>query len=237
MSSRQAEFRKTVYKEPVLWFVYYTRVLEYGSERDVRTVIKACSADEAKKILIEQLGVEFPYHRAKAITLYKLWHGFRKGYKFGNFNDLNVDDIATIAFPNKVGKLYHVEKQRPEGWKNRFNFSQPKDGSNNGFESGEKNWAFIHRKGKSLPEAERHMYRYKGKWIRITEEEKEKEKEEIRDALLRAEGNRRKACEYLGVRSHKLYKMMKRHPEVDWNKEIPKGGIGLWMGGKNDKKC
>lgn len=219
--NKQYRARRKTYQVHQYWNINYTEKYSDGSEKDFKTFIKAKSYAFAKEILLKRLKEDDPNIKIKAVQGFL----FHKGYKTKGKQGLKIIDwelIRKAAFPNQNNALFKHEIPRPEHKTNRFNSTDYEHVKKIGFKSGEENWSKIHRKGKILPLGERSHMIFKGKWIPWDKTSRENTRREIIDALIRAKNVRQNAAKILKISRNKLYKLMSRFPEVDWDKEYPK---------------
>lgn len=213
-----------------LYFTYLTVEYHLGTQEDYTTYTRGkCLSDiteSIEKYFKEELN---PLNTVKYIRIYKLECGKK-------FNSIEIDNkiwgcLLQIAYPNANNKLVLTKVGEKRTTKHRCNHSLPKNGTNNGFKRGKENWAYIHKKGISKPWHKRRNIRYRGKWVEVSEEEILREENELKEALLKANGDRSKAAKILKINRNTLYSRMRRHPDIDWNKLIPKREKNL---NKND---
>ena len=219
--NKQYRARRKVYQVHQYWNINYTEKYSDGSEKDFKTFIKAKSYAFAKEILLKRLREDDPNIKIKAV------HGFlfHKGYKSQGRTGLGITDwdlIRKAAFPNGNNALFKHEITRDPKKTNRFNETDFEHLKTIGFKSGEENWSTINRKGKILPLGERSHMIFKGKWIPWDKVSRDNTRKEIIDALIQSGNVRQKAAKVLNISRNKLYKLMSRFPEVDWDKDYPK---------------
>ena len=218
--NKQYRARRKVYQVHQYWNINYTEKYSNGSEKDFKTFIKAKSYAFAQEILLKRLREDDPNIKIKAV------HGFlfHKGYKTKGRQGLKIIDwelIRKASFPNQNNALFKHETPRPEHKTNRFNSTDYEHVKSIGFKSGEENWSTVHRKGCVLPIGERSHMIFKGKWIPWDKLSRDNCRREIIDAFIKAKNVRQKAAKTLNISRNKLYKLMSRFPEIDWNKDYP----------------
>lgn len=216
----QHQARREEFQVHQYWNINYTEQYSNGAEKDFKTFIKAKSYFFAKEILLKRLREDDPQIKIKAI------HGFlfHKNYKTKGKQGLKIVDwdlIRKAAFPNQNNALFKHEIPRSKEKTNRFNSTNLEHVKSIGFKSGEENWSTINRKGKILPIDERSHMIFKGKWIPWDKASRDNTRREIIGALIKAKNVRQKAAKILNISRNKLYKLMSRFPEINWNKEYP----------------
>jgi len=216
----QAKFRKETFRTDQYWNINYTERYQTGIEADFKTFIKARSYESAKEILRKRVAEDNPTTKIKAVQ------GFMFHKKYKNANNLKIglkewEQIRSASFPNENNVLYKLEVERAEGKTNRFNKTDLDHIKSIGFKKGEDNWSRIHNKGKTLPLKDREGMVYRGKWVKWDKNLMKATRQQIIDALIHTAGNRLKAAAYLGVSRNKLYNLMSKFPQIDWNKEYP----------------
>ena len=219
--NKQYRARRKTYQVHQYWNINYTEKYSDGSEKDFKTFIKAKSYAFAKEILLKRLKEDDPNIKIKAVQGFL----FHKKYKTKGRQGLKIIDwelIRKASFPNQNNALFKHEIPRPEHKTNRFNSTDYEHLKKIGFQSGEENWSKINIKGKILPLGERSHMIFKGKWIPWDKTSRENTRQEIIDALIKAKNVRQNAAKVLNISRNKLYKLMSRFPEIDWDKEYPK---------------
>ena len=217
---RQAKYRRTTFSRPRYWNINYTEKYSCGSEKDFKTIVFARSYNLALHMLEQKLKESDPLLKIKAV------HGFmfHKNYHSAAIGPLGVkewEEIRSSAFPNENNFLFKLEIPRPEGYTNRFNKTNFKMLKNIGFSKGESNWAVRNRKGKVLSIEERAHKTWKGHWVDWDPLLRQAAKHKLMEALIKSKNNRTHAAKYLGVHRNKIYKLFRKFPEVDWEKEYP----------------
>jgi hypothetical protein len=212
--------RRKVFSVHQYWNLHYTEKYSDGSEKDFKSFIKAKSYDSAKDILRKRVGEYDPNITIKAI------HGFRfhKKYKPEGMRRLRIQDwekIRKASFPNQHNVLFKHEVERDPQKSNRFNGTDYNHLKSIGFKSGDENWSRKNRKGKMLAISERSNMIYRGKWVPWDKDSRNQTRQQIIDALIKSVNVRQKAAKHLNISRNKLYKLMSRFPEIDWNKDYP----------------
>lgn len=218
--NKQYRARRKTYQVHQYWNINYTEKYSDGSEKDFKTFIKAKSYAFAKEILLKRLKEDDPNIKIKAVQGFL----FHKGYKTKGRQGLKIIDwelIRKAAFPNQNNALFKHEIPRPEHKTNRFNSTDYEHVKKIGFKSGDENWSSINMKGKILPIDKRSNMIYKGKWIPWDKVSRDNTRREIIGALIITKNVRQKAAKVLNISRNKLYKLMSRFPEIDWDKEYP----------------
>lgn len=216
----QSKFRKENFNFHQYWNLNYTEKYSDGTEKDFKTFIKAKSYAFAKEILIKRLREDDPKLKIKAV------HGFmfHKDYHLTCNRKLKLKDwerIRTAAFPNVSNSLFKLEIARDPNKTNRFNETDYERIKTIGFKSGKDNWSVKNVKGKVLDLDKRSHMIYKGKWMKWDKDCRDNTKREIIDALISNDNIRQKAAESLKWSRNRLYTLMSRFPEIDWNEEYP----------------
>lgn len=219
--NKQYRARRKVYQVHQYWNINYTEKYDDGSEKDFKTFIKAKSYDFAKEILLKRLREDDPNIKIKAVQGFL----FHQKYKSQGRKGLGITDwdlIRKAAFPNGNNAIFKHEIIRDPKKSNRFNETDYEHLKTIGFKSGEENWSTIHRKGKILPIDERSHMIFKGKWVPWDKVCRDNTRKEIIDALIQSRNVRQNAAKILNISRAKLYKLMSRFPEVNWDEEYPK---------------
>ncbi len=216
--SIQKKFRNTTFGFHQYWNLHYTECESDGSEKDYAVFIKAKSYKLAKSILNQKITEDMPHVKIKSIQ----GAMFHKDYTHEGSN-LSLEQwcqIREAAFPNIANVLYKKHLPRAEGKWNRFSY--PRNLSHIGFKKGKENWSTINRKGKTLAPELRGGKIWRGdKWVVWDKEDMLKTKNLIINAFILHDNNRSKSAEHLGINRNSLYKIMRRIPNTDWNKEYP----------------
>jgi transcriptional regulator with GAF, ATPase, and Fis domain len=212
--------RRKLFRFHQYWNINYTEKYGNGTEKDFKTFIKSKSYEFAKEILLKRLREDDPDIKIKAV------HGFmfHRNYKATDKSVLKIEDweqIRKASFPNEHNVLFKYETVRKKGKSNRFNETDYDHLKGIGFKSGSENWSSIHRKGKTLPIGKRSKMIFKGKWIPWDKACRNNTKQEIISALIKKGNNRSSAAIYLNISRHKLYALMSRFPEIDWDGKFP----------------
>ena len=220
----------------VYWFVYFTWVYPNNKEQDFKSVIKASSAKNARQILANKVNRDEEGSKIISVKTYRIHSKYNIKNHDSSLSIEQWDAIRASAFPNEYDELFLIKKIRKEGAQNYFGRVYDEkfreQARKFGFQKGEKNWNYLNPicQDNVPAEHERHLFRAKktGRrgqdWERIPEEERRAERAEIARVLVEANGNRTAASRLLGVDKKVLWKRMKRHPEIDWNKLYPIGG-------------
>jgi hypothetical protein len=216
----QYKARRTNYAVHQYWNINYTEKYKDCSEKDFKTFIKAKSYESAKAILLKRLREDNRYIKIKSV------HGFmfHKNYKASDKPRLRIQEweqIRKASFPNQHNVLFKYEVKRDESKSNRFNSTDHEHLKSIGFKSGDSNWSVKNVKGKIKPLDQRSHMIYKGKWVSWDKESRNNTRREIIDALIKNNNNRKKSAKYLNIGRNKLYTLMSRFPEIDWNKDYP----------------
>ena len=218
--NKQYKARRKTYQVHQYWNINYTEKYKDGSEKDFKTFIKAKSYDSAKEILRKRISETDPCIKLKAIQGFM----FHKDYKPSEKPRIRIEEweqIRKAAFPNQHNLLFKYEVERDPLKSNRFNVTDYDHLKTIGFKSGEDNWSTQNRKGKILPIDERSHMIYKGKWVPWDKECRNNTRKQIINALIINSNVRIKAAKFLNISRNKLYKLMERFPEIDWNKDYP----------------
>ena len=210
----QLKYRRTKFSFDQYWKIGYTEHSRDGNELDYHTIIKARSADLAKKILIKKVKEDNPSHKIKSLQIFMFAHDTHIGGLKLNIKDWQC--IKAASFPNFANHLFKHHKPRPEGYNNRFNKGKP-PAKNKAFQKGNKIRPIHTAKKEEKP-----YMLWKGKWIEWPKAEREALKEKIQLHLSLNNNNRTEAAKSMGFKLRYLYKLMeKKFVEVDWSKEFP----------------
>lgn len=208
----QTKYRKSTFHFDQFWNIHFTEVDVKGLEKDYKTIIKAPSADYAKKALIRKVKEDNSQHKTKAIQLFMM-------SKTSEINGLTLtlEDWAHVhrsAFPNSANVLFKFYKPRPKGYTNRFN--KAKGSKCTGFKKGYKPSVYI------PPEKDKPYWIFDGKWKPWDKKERENLKEKFKLALHLNNNCRMQAAQYMGISRHHFYDMCNnKFVEVDWQKDFP----------------
>ena len=220
----QKRFRKERFTFAQYWNLNYTEKYRDGSEADFKVFIRAKSYILAKEILRIKLKEDDPTIKIKSVQGFMFHKDYTTGPQRKRIGIKEWGQIRSASFPNENNVLFKLEVPRKDGYTNRFNQSG-KDNLEHirsiGFKKGENNWSRLHRKGVVLPEADRSKKIYRGKWIDWDPDLRKTEKDRVINALTKAGNNRSKAAELLNIGRNTLYKLFKKFPEIDFNKEYP----------------
>lgn len=210
----QTKYRSKKFSFDQYWKLDYTECGQDGNELDYRTIIKARSADLAKKILIKKVKEDNSSHKIKALQIFMFAHNTHIGGLKLNIKDWQCIKVA--SFPNFANHLFKYNKLRPKGYNNRFNKGKP-PAKNNGFQKGNKIQPIHTAKKEEKP-----YMLWRGKWVEWPKEEREALKEKIQLHLSLNGNSRTEAAKSMGIQLRYLYKLMERKfVEVDWSKEFP----------------
>lgn len=208
----QTKYRISKFSFDQIWNIHFTEVDSNDLEKDYKTIIKAPSADCAKKSLVRKIKEDNPSHKVKAIQLFMM----AKGSRINNLI-LTLEDWAHVhrsAFPNSANVLFKFYKPRPKGYTNRFNSAKGTKSSR--FKKGYKPNIYI------PPKKDQPYWIYDGKWKPWDKKERESLKEKFKLALHLNDNCRMKAAEHMGISRHHFYDMCnKKFVEVDWQNDFP----------------
>ena len=210
----QFKYRNKKFSFDQYWKLDYTEYDSKGNELDFQVVIKARSADLAKKILTKKVKEDNPSHKIKALQIFMFAHDTALANLRLNIKDWQC--IRNASFPNFANHLFKYNKPRPKGYNNRFNKGTPPKKSL-GFQKGNKIRPIHTAKKEEKP-----YMLWRGKWVEWPKEEREAMKEKIQLHLSLNGNNRTRAAKSMGIPIRSLYKLMeKKFVEVDWQKEFP----------------
>tara|TARA_X000000950_G_scaffold43209_2_gene48490 strand:- start:41545 stop:42414 length:870 start_codon:yes stop_codon:yes gene_type:complete len=213
--SIQVKLRSKIFSFDQYWCLHFTEKYVDGSEKDFKCVIKARSADFAKKILSLKIKFDQPKTKVKSISAYM----FRKNSEI-NTKLLNLKDwdcIKKCSFPNELDILFKYNHPRPSGYTNRFNSqSSPK----NRFQKGEDARRFPNKKNYTREE-KAHML-YDGSWQPWPKKDRDGLLEKV-IILFKLHNNvRSKVAENLGISIKELKSLLnKKFIEINWEKDYP----------------
>lgn len=210
----QLKYRRAKFSFDQYWKIGYTEHSRNGNELDYHTIIKARSADLAKKILIKKVKEDNPSHKIKSLQIFMFAHDTHIGGLKLNIKDWQC--IKAASFPNFANHLFKHHKPRPEGYNNRFNKGKP-PAKNKAFQKGNKIRPIHTATKKDKP-----YMLWKGKWIEWPKEEREALKEKIQLHLSLNNNSRTEAAKSMGIQRRYLYKLMeKKFVEINWPKKFP----------------
>ena len=214
----QAIFKRQKFDYAQYWLLNYTTICSDSTKKYYKAFIKAKSYFLAKEILRMKLIEDGGDEKLKSQSIYgDMMHA---KYRM-NQQRLTIEDWANIkqsAFPNAANILFKMEVPPPK----KVLSLNPKSTANLinvGFKKGKDNWNANNTTGKSLPMEERSHKIFRGKWMDWEPELREAQKDKLIGALLKHDHNRTKAAEELNLGRNGFYGLMKKFPEVDWNKK------------------
>lgn len=100
-------YRNKVYETPQPFLVYYTLLLHYKEEEDLKSVILAKSAEEAKGILFKKIKRDYLVCEIKSAQAFVVR---KNSYKGKRISDKEWDSLINLAYPNGKHKLYKYNK-------------------------------------------------------------------------------------------------------------------------------
>lgn len=213
----QLKFRKTIFQYDQYWNIHYTELFADGKEKDFKTVIKARSADLAKRYLKKKVSQDSPKSKIKSFTVFMF-------HRNGEVNGINLSTedwslIRKCSFPNEVNILFKYENPRPKGYTNRFNSQAQGKNPRNGFKKGH---AYIAPK-KLYTKEEKSKMKYEGGWRPWPKAEREALKEKIIYNFKLNKNSRIKTAKALGFTSSRALKKLldEKFIEINWAKEFP----------------
>jgi len=213
--SIQRRLRNTNFPHEQYWCFHFTEKYPDNSEKDFKCIIKARSADFARKILLLKTKYDQPKTKLKSIFCSML----RKDSEI-NTKNLNLKDwdyVKQCCFPNELDILFKYQHKRPEGYTNRFNKqSCPK----NGFKKGSD--ARRAPKRKTFTKLEKSHMIYDGIWKPWPKKDREALLEKIIIAFKLNNNVRSRSAKYLGISVRELQSLLtKKFIEIDWAKDYP----------------
>ena len=214
----QAAYRRELFNASQYWNINYTEEYSSGVEKDFKTVISAKSYQLAIRILETRLKEDNPLIKVKSVQGF-MFHKEYRSVNSGKLRVKNWEQIRKASFPNENNFLFKVEIPRPEWKTNRFNKTNLEHVKSIGFKKGESNWATRNLKGKVLPLEERAHKIWRGRWVDWDPYLRENAKNELLDALAKSKNNRTYTAELLGVARNTMYKLFRKFPEIDWEKD------------------
>lgn len=213
--SIQVKLRNKIFSFDQYWCLHFTEKYADKSEKDFKCVIKARSADFAKKILLLKIKCDHPETKVKSIFAYM----FRKKSEI-NTKPLNLKDwghIKKCSFPNELDILFKYNHPRPVGYTNRFNSqSSPK----NRFKKGEDARRAPNRKIYTREQKANMLY--DGSWKPWPKKDRDGLLEKV-IILFKLHNNvRSKVAENLGISIKELKSLLnKKFIEINWEKDYP----------------
>lgn len=210
-----------VYENGKFWVITYKDV-GLTLVTTFKSFIRAKSRELARSIFETKIKTQEPDSK---ILLVRIDMVHKKLHKTRN-NRLSLAEweaFRKLSFPNTVNSLFKIEINsisRREHDSSRRKFKATLKGNKNGFgrKLGENSYSYKNLKGKSLPKELRPYYKYKGRWIKLSEEEREKEKQTLIDLLESCNGNQSLVARKINKSRNYVMSQMRRFPEVDWNK-------------------
>jgi DNA-binding protein Fis len=97
-------FDTKVFDVARIFFVYYTHVLELGTEIRMATTVWARSSEEAKNLVRTKVMQDNKWHAAKSLRTYVAHSSFKKG-----MGALEWVSVRYLAYPNKWDRLTRIE--------------------------------------------------------------------------------------------------------------------------------
>jgi len=211
----QVKLRSKVFPFDQYWCLHFTEKYTDGPEKDFKCVIKARSADFAKKILSLKVKYDQPKTKVKSISAFMF-----RGNSEINTKHLNLKDwecIKKCSFPNELDILFKYHNPRPPGYTNRFNSqSSPK----NRFQKGED--ARRAPKRKTYTKEQKAYMLYDGIWKPWPKKDRDALLEKIIIFFKIHNNVRSKVAEDLGISIRELKSLLnKKFIEIDWEKDYP----------------
>ena len=97
-------FESKVFDVEKIFFVYFTLVLEWGTEIKMSTVIWAHSSKEAKQIVVNKVKEDNQWHNAKSFRTYIAHNNFKAGMGPNEW-----EAARYTAYPNKRNAFTKVQ--------------------------------------------------------------------------------------------------------------------------------
>ncbi|MDA1237314.1 MAG: hypothetical protein O3A15_00010 [Proteobacteria bacterium] len=232
---KQKKVRRQKFAHDQYWFISYTEIYKNSKERDFKTIVKARSAELARKILTERLEENDLFLKVKSFTI-SMIHG---KWQMASLNKpLSIsqwESIRSISFPNDWNKLFKFEKERLKGQLTRFN-GGPKNLSEenkNRLRKAVKNLNKEYIKNSFKPlcpdlteECNSEKYLKENKIIKghasfNNPKHKQMELDFIKSLMRKCGGNIQYASEQAGVSRSVMRRALDRFPKVDWKKDFP----------------
>ena len=214
----QSKYLNTKFSFDQYWSIYYTEVFPDKTEKDFRVIIKARSANFAKKILKDKVKED------NNSTTKSLCISMISAQSKINRIKVNLEDwehIRTCAFPNLADHLFKFFVPRPKGNITRFHTHIPKNG--NKFKKGNPS-----RKINLTLEEKAYMKFEGGKYVSWPPRERNALKDKIILSLKGNKNNRTHAAKELGISPKCLHRLMsEKFIEVDWRKDYPPPKMGF----------
>lgn len=213
--SIQGKLRNQNFSFDQYWCLHFTEKYTDQSEKDFKCIIKARSANFARKILSLKIKEEYPKTKIKSISCTML----RKKSEI-NTKKLTLKDwdcVKKCSFPNEVNILFKHNNPRPDGYTNRFNSqSSPK----NGFQKGED--ARRAPKRKIYTKEEKSHMLYDGSWNPWPKKDRDGLLEKLIISFKLHDNVRSKVAKNLGISIKELKSLLtKKFIEIDWEKDYP----------------
>ena len=232
---KQKELRSRKFAHDQYWFVTYTEIHKSSKERDFKTIIKARSAELAKKIIRERLEESDDFIKLKSVTVSMIHSKWQAASLNKPLSISQWESIRALSFPNEWNKLFKFEKERSNGQLTRCNLG-PKNLSKEKKKelrdcARNLNKQYIKNTFKPLcPElkGECQSLEYskenkirKGFASMNNPRHRKMELDFVKSLMRKCGGNIQYASEQSGVSRSVMRRVLDRFPEVDWKKDFP----------------
>ena len=232
---KQSWARKTKFSHNQYWCVSYTECYKVGGERDFKTFIKARSADLARKILVLRLKEDDLFLKVRTVTVSMIHDCWQVAELRKKLSVKQWESIRNVSFPNDWNRLFKFEKKRIDGQLNRYNVQSTtltKEHQDK-LQKASRELAEKYLKGSFKPICPELMKicstdKYcKGSSQRRgyaninNKDQREMELAYVKKIMKKYHGNRNLAADSIGISRHRIRRVLKRFPEVDWDKEFP----------------
>ena len=215
-----------IYEIDQYWAVYFHQIIDLKIIRSFRSFVKGKSLNEARDCFLSKIKDEEPIESIKSVKLKRVHSTFLK--KHGEKLSIKEwEAFRKLSYPNSLNVLFKIECSELSSIALAENYSSKKEklkNNTNGFggKFGKESWSYKNAKGKCLPDRLRPYYRYRGKWVKISEDERNEEKKVLISFATKAQGNQSLMARLMNKSRNYIIKYMKLFPEVDWKSFITK---------------
>ena len=210
-----------VYDTEKIWVITFNDV-EVSFVTTFKSFVKAKSRNLAKQIFLKKISTQEPNAKISLLKISKLHKTFNR--RKGEILSLaEWEAFRKLSFPNTVNSLFKISVRVvsiKDYLKSQNGRGVSLKRNNNGFggKLGKDSWSFKNLKGKSLPKELRPYYRYRGRWVKISDEEREKEKLKWVELFKSAKGNKSLVAKNINRTTNYVLRHIRNFPEVDWSK-------------------
>jgi hypothetical protein len=215
-----------VYDIDQYWVVYFHQIIDVKIIKSFRSFVKGKSLESAKACFLSKIEEEESIESIKSVKLKRVHSTFLK--KHGEKLSIKEwEAFRKLSYPNSLNVLFKIECSdlSPNTLaKSLFSKKEKLKNNTNGFggKYGKESWSYKNAKGKCLPDSLRPYYRYRGKWVKISDEERNEEKKVLISFAIKAKGNQSLMAKLMNKSRKYIIKYMKLFPEVDWKEFVKK---------------